>query len=90
MPRANDPRVYTNALLQGALLPEAGQRVLALGVAAELAVAWANAVGSPGAVLAVTHWLLQCGPTTACWISAVARASWGWAPRGWPPLAASP
>ncbi len=57
MPRANDPRVYTNELLQGALLPEAGQRVLALGVAAEMAAAWASAVGSTGAVVAVAQWL---------------------------------
>ena len=57
MPRANDPRVYTNELLNEALIPEAGQRVLALGVAASQVSVWASAVGNTGAMIAVTHWL---------------------------------
>ena len=57
MPRANDPRVYTNELLNEALIPVAGQRVLALGVAASQVSVWASAVGKTGAMIAVTHWL---------------------------------
>ncbi len=59
MPRAADTRIYTNELLREALVPEPGQRVLALGVAAEVAGEWVRAVGAAGAVVAVEHWLLD-------------------------------
>ena len=57
MTRAADPRVFTNELLTGAVTPLPGQRVLALGVAAPLVVAWAEAVGDEGTVAAIEHWL---------------------------------
>ena len=57
MTRAADPRFYTNELLEGAVAPSAGQRVLALGVAAPLVVTWASVVGDGGLVVSVEHWL---------------------------------
>jgi 16S rRNA (guanine1207-N2)-methyltransferase len=44
-------------LLEGAVVPSAGQRVLALGVAAPLVVTWARVVSDNGVVVAVEHWL---------------------------------
>jgi 16S rRNA (guanine1207-N2)-methyltransferase len=58
MSRAADPRFYTNELLQKAIAP-AGQRILALGIAAPLIVAWARAAGDAGTVVAVEHWLSE-------------------------------
>jgi 16S rRNA (guanine1207-N2)-methyltransferase len=57
MPRALDPRVYTNELFAKAAAPAASQRVLTLGVAAEVVASWAKAVGPTGSVTAVEHWL---------------------------------
>jgi 16S rRNA (guanine1207-N2)-methyltransferase len=57
MPRGADPRIYTNELWREAVVPAAGQRVLALGVAAEVASDWAQTAGADGAVVAVEHWL---------------------------------
>ena len=57
MPKATDPRVYTNELLRRALIPAAGARVLALSVAAHVVVGWAEAVGTDGTVMALEHWL---------------------------------
>ncbi len=57
MPRAADPRFYTNELLSETIVPAAGQQVLALGIAAEVVGEWARAVGRAGKVVAVEHWL---------------------------------
>jgi 16S rRNA (guanine1207-N2)-methyltransferase len=58
MTRAADPRFYTNELLHKAVMP-AGQRILALGIAAPLVVEWARATGETGKVVAVEHWLSE-------------------------------
>lgn len=57
MARAVDERVYTNELLREALVPTAGQAILALGVAAEVVADWARAVGPTGRVVALERWL---------------------------------
>ncbi|MBA3823760.1 MAG: class I SAM-dependent methyltransferase [Ktedonobacterales bacterium] len=57
MPKSTDPRFYTNELLSEGLVPAAGARVLALGVAAQVVAGWAAAVGPTGLVVAVEHWL---------------------------------
>lgn len=59
MPRGTDARLYTNELLREAVAPEAGQRVLALGIDPVVAGEWARAVGHAGKVTAVEHWLLD-------------------------------
>ncbi len=66
MPRALDPRRYTNELFARTVTPAPGQRILTLGVAASVVAAWTGAtgatgatgqVGASGAVVAVERWL---------------------------------
>lgn len=57
MPRSLDPRVYTNELLERALTPEQGQRILTLGVEGGAVLTFARAVGRTGRVAAIEPWL---------------------------------
>ncbi len=57
MARVVDARVYTNELLQGAVTPVVGQRILTLGVAPSLVVEFGRGVGATGSVVAVEPWL---------------------------------
>ena len=57
MPRSLDPRTYTSDLLERGLIPAAGQRILALGVAPDPVLRWARAVGPTGQIIAIDGWL---------------------------------